>query len=77
MTARLLGKDGSRIELKATYSAAGEIQEYTHHVTFSALEREGSAALAKEFAREARAALNATVSTHPSPVRLLARKARS
>jgi len=77
MTARLLVRDGSRIELKATHNVAEGIQEYIHYVTYSALEREGSAAIAKEFARTARAALNATTAVGRSHARLLGRRPRN
>jgi hypothetical protein len=61
LTARLLGgKDGSRIELHAAVTGSGvEAREYSRHITLSALETRGAAAIAKEFAHEAAEALAA------------------
>ncbi len=58
MTARLL-KGAPVIELRATRGGASVGQEYVRQVSFSALEQRGPAAIAREFAREARAALAA------------------
>jgi hypothetical protein len=58
MTARLVGeRDATRIELKATRSGHGEFQEYAYQVSMNTLEHDGPAAVAKEFARNARRAL--------------------
>lgn len=58
MTARLVGeRDAARIELKATRSTHGEYQEYAYQVNLHTLEQDGPAAVAKEFARNARRAL--------------------
>jgi hypothetical protein len=58
MTARLVGeRDATRIELKATRSTHGEFQEYAYQVSMNALEQDGPAAVAREFARNARRAL--------------------
>ena len=58
MTARLVGdRDANRIELKATRNASGEFQEYACQVSLHTLEQDGAAAVAKEFARDARRAL--------------------
>src|ERR1700722_3664695 len=58
MSARLVGeRDAARIELKATRSAHGVYQEYAYQVSMHTLEQDGPAAVAKEFARNARRAL--------------------
>ena len=77
LTARLLdGKDGNRIELKATRNGAGDVEEYVRHITLAALERDGAATVAKEFARNARTALSAASASARSQPRSIARKAR-
>ncbi len=59
MTARLMqNKDG--IELKATSDEPGMQREFVRQVAFSTLDQLGAAAVAKEFAREARQALAST-----------------
>ncbi|MBS0580765.1 MAG: hypothetical protein JSR36_16020 [Proteobacteria bacterium] len=63
MTARLI-KGAPLIELKATYTSAGPGQEFVRQVSFSALEQRGAAAVAREFARDARAALVNTAMTN-------------
>jgi hypothetical protein len=59
MTARLL-EEQDEIELKAVCDDSGPNREFVRHVTFSALDHLGAAAIAKGFARDARAALSRT-----------------
>jgi len=75
MTAYLQGeKDDPRIELRATQTSSGEIQEFARHITLNLLEREGAASVAKDFAREARLALTGRVaSVHDSRTRRIRR----
>ena len=68
MTARLI-KGAPVIELKATYTSAGPGQEFVREVSFSTLEQRGPAAIAREFARDARAALAGTAMTNILRVR--------
>ena len=74
MTARLLdGKHGTRIELKATHNGPRGVEEYVRHVTLAVLERDGAAAVAQEFARDARAALAGEASSASGLVRKIRR----
>lgn len=58
VSARLLsGPDGTRLELRARREEDGELQEYVRHVNLRTLDRQATAALARDFTREARAAL--------------------
>jgi hypothetical protein len=45
------------VELRAARNSGTEGREYTRHVTLTLLERQGAAAIAKDFAREAAEAL--------------------
>jgi len=64
VTVRLLGgARGSRLELKATRSASGEAQEYARQVTLGVVESRGAAEVAADFIREARVALEHTVTS--------------
>ena len=56
LTARLV-EDVEGIELRATRNDRGTSHEFVRHLTFSALDALGAAAVARQFAREARAAL--------------------
>ena len=78
ITARLMGgKDGDRIELKATRESDGELEEYVRHVSLSLLEREGAPAVAKRFVRDARSALSGHAAARRPPSRGAHRKAHS
>jgi len=75
ITARLMGgKDGVRIELKASRESDGELVEYVRHVTLSVLERDGAPIVAKRFARDARSALLSHAPARRLPTRSTARK---
>jgi hypothetical protein len=70
MTARLV-QEKAGIELRASCDLPGPEQEFVRHVSFGALEHLGAAAIAREFARAARAARAAHADTvlptvHPS-----------
>jgi hypothetical protein len=60
MTAKLM-QEKAGIELKACCELPGPEQEFVRHVSFGALEHLGAAAVAREFARAARAAHAGTV----------------